>query len=186
MNSGTLIFIAEHLSIAGILFYLLHFIQNKFALTIAPWLLILLVLALAMLSDSLVFQLCAISLFLISEIDRRERRIPDIFTKPAICVFAICYLENRTAIILAAFWLIAMYLLTQKFPSFIGRGDIKLVTALILLNEQFREIEPIAFLTVLLFIASMVGMPGALIARRRGISYPFAPALSVSALLLFI
>jgi prepilin signal peptidase PulO-like enzyme (type II secretory pathway) len=95
------------------------------------------------------------------------------------------YIERHEAIALTFIWMLLMYSITHLFPGFIGRGDVKLIAALILVNELFSYIEPVRFLLLLLLVSSLIGLPGALIARKRGRTFPFAPALSVASWSIF-
>lgn len=166
----------------------LHFLANKFAIELNYAVMILIpLLALSLFTDPKV-QLIALVLFVVSEIDRVEYRIPDSITKPALFLLPFLNSRNVGALTVTAFWLFTMYLLTQFFPSTIGRGDIKLIASLLLANSCLTSItgrDSLFFLIMLLFLASLFALPGALLARRKKLNYPFAPAISGAALLLF-
>lgn len=178
--------IAERLMICLLLYHLFDFSQRKLKLQISPSVSLPFAAALTLLTTSHSVRVLAICLLLISEVDRQERRIPDIFTKPAICLLASIYLERTEAIIISAGWMMLMYGLTYLAPEVIGRGDIKFIAALIMLNEHFQATNPANFLMLLLFISSLLGLPGAVLTRRKGDTYPFAPAISAAALVIFL
>ena len=149
------------------------------------WLMVTIALAISLASMDVSFQLMAIALFVISEIDRAVLRIPDAFTKPALFSLSIVTLDDVHTQITALVWLIAMYLVTHYLPTALGRGDIKLIGVLILINSHLGNRAPLFFLMSLLFLASLFALPGSYLARRKGVNYPFAPAISGAALVLF-
>ena len=149
------------------------------------WKIVTIPLLITLASTNVAFQLLAIALLVISEIDRAEFRIPDAFTKPALFSFSIVTLDDVHTQITVLVWLIAMYLVTHYLPTALGRGDIKLIGVLLFMNRYLGDRAPVFFLMSLLFLASLFALPGSYLARRKGVNYPFAPAISGAALVLF-
>jgi prepilin signal peptidase PulO-like enzyme (type II secretory pathway) len=123
-------------------------------------------------------------LFLTSEFDRREFRIPDLFTKPALYIFTILAGLDWRHLAVAWGWIALMYGFTYLAPHALGRGDVKFIGALILLSKWMTETPPQLFLALLLALASLLALPGSLLMRSRRRGYPFAPAISGATLLL--
>ncbi len=123
----------------------------------------------------------------ISEIDRIELRIPDILTKPAILLLSISLIDSVRIIAVAWLWLWAMYVLTFFAPGVIGRGDVKLIAALILLYGLCTEGSVLSFLFLLCALSSLFALPEAVLAwrRERERHFPFGPGISGAALVLF-
>lgn len=141
-------------------------------------------------SDSYLYlflALLAIALCHISLIDRREFRIPDWYTKPTLGFLTLLMLVTPSrygTLFVSWSWLIAMYVVTFFMPQILGRGDVKFIAALVLINDYYGRLSALDFLALLLFISSLVALPGAYRARIRGLKYPFAPAISGAALVL--
>ena len=133
----------------------------------------------------LVYCSLASLLMVISQIDRREYRIPDRVTKPWIATFTFLFHQQHQLLLIAWLWLAGMYLVTALAPTTLGRGDVKLIAALTLTNGYFQITTPTTFLMVLLFLSSVIALPGAIRAHQRQEKYPFAPALSGACLLIF-
>jgi prepilin signal peptidase PulO-like enzyme (type II secretory pathway) len=131
------------------------------------------------------FIVLSIFLLLISELDRKELRIPDLFTKSSIFIFTILAGADFYLLAVAWGWIAFMYLVTFLFPEALGRGDVKLIGALVLLSKWMTQIPPHLVLAYLLVLASCLALPGAWWMRSRQRSYPFAPAISGATLLLF-
>lgn len=149
------------------------------------WQIVTIPLFITLASTNVALQLLTIALLVISEIDRAEFRIPDVFTKPALFSLSIVTLEDVYTQITVLAWLTIMYLITHYLPSALGRGDIKLIGVLLFMNSYLGDRAPVFFLVSLLFLASLFALPGSYLARRKGVNYPFAPAISGAALVLF-
>lgn len=167
------------------LFNLSTFLTSKFKVPVNRFVTGMVALISILASSDRIFQLTATLLFVISEIDHAQLRIPDVITKPALFLMSILFIENFTLLAVVAGWFMSMYLLTNLAPEILGRGDVKLIGALVLLNNYFATAPPLTFLLHLLFLASLLALPGAYLSRRRGIRYPFAPAISGAVVALF-
>lgn len=130
------------------------------------------------------FILLGAVLLLTSELDRKEFRIPDFFTKPALYIFTVLAGPDLLLLTVAWGWIALMYGFTYLAPHALGRGDVKFIGALILLSKWMTDTPPQLFLALLLALASTLALPGALLTRSRERRYPFAPAISGATLLL--
>lgn len=123
-------------------------------------------------------------LFIISELDRSEYRIPDVFTKTTLFAFTLLAGENWQLLVLTWSWMALMYLITYLAPQSIGRGDVKLIGSLLLISQWMIKVPPATYLLALLSLASVLALPAALWNRKARRHVPFAPAISAAALLL--
>lgn len=164
----------------------LYFLQSRFTLHLNFSLLSLMAILLSAINTNPVFQITGAVLIIISEIDRREFRIPDVFTKSALFTLSLLLREQITLLILAWAWICVAYIVTTFAPHAFGRGDVKLIGALVLLNGYFRVGNEVNFLFILLFVASVLALPAALFRKFRGLpgKFPFAPAIAGAWLLL--
>lgn len=172
---------------ATFLFCWLSFALQKFLLKISFAKIFLYVIALTLYFDApLLLALGGVSL-VISEIDRREYRIPDVLTKPALFALSIWLIHTPWSLSLAWGWIAIMYAITYIAPTVVGRGDIKLVGVLVLVNESQSALSGVEFLVTLLFLASLFALPGALLSRKKEKSplFPFGPAICAAALAIF-
>lgn len=192
-----LLHVGDKVLVCGALLLLIDFLQSRFVLGISRVTTMIWCLSLVFISTNTLFVLIASALFVIAEIDRISYRIPDVFTKPAILTLSITLVMSptpqRTLVALSALWLVVMYLLTHWMPESLGRGDVKLIAALLLANGYFRCGTDLEFLVNLLFLSSALALPGAITqrfrvpARHRFASnkpYPFAPAIASAWMLL--
>ena len=174
------------------LYFFLDFAQMKYALELSRLFTLSFSVIVALCSLNPFFQIACVLLLLISEIDRREYRIPDVFTKSAIAILVLVYRDERDLLLLTLFWFLVMYALTYFAPALIGRGDIKLIAALLLGNGYFQLFPNSAFLLGLIALASALALPKALTNRfgagTRGApgNLPFAPNIAGSWILLAI
>lgn len=165
-----------------------NFVQSRFEVGLHIVVRILYVLLLTALSDDPLFLITGGVLIIIAEIDRREYRIPDIFTKSAIWALIILFRTDVQLLLIVTAWISAMYLLTYFLPEAFGRGDVKLIAVLLLENGYFQSANHGHFLITLVGLASLLALPG-LIARKVGSSmspYPFAPSIAASWLLISV
>lgn len=132
------------------------------------------------------FLLVGALLLVVTEIDRREFRIPDLITKPGIFVLVIWFHANHRLLLLAGIWFSLMYLVTAALPKFLGRGDVKLFGFLLLSNGYFHVAPDLNFLFSLIFIASLFALPEALFTRLRARTahFPFGPSIGAAWILL--
>lgn len=174
------------------LYFFLDFAQMKYGLELSRIFTLIFSVIVALCSLNPFFQIACVLLLLISEIDRRDYRIPDVFTKSAIAILVLVYRDERDLLLLTLFWFLVMYTLTYFAPALIGRGDIKLIAALLLGNGYFQLFPNNAFLLGLIALASALALPKALTNRfgsgTRGIpgNLPFAPSIAGSWILLAI
>ena len=174
------------------LYFFLDFAQMKYGLELSRLFTLSFSVIVALCSLNPFFQLTCVLLLLISEIDRRDYRIPDVFTKSAIAILVLVYRDERDLLLLTLFWFLVMYTLTYFAPALIGRGDIKLIAALLLGNGYFQLFPNSAFLLGLIALASALALPKALTNRfgagTRGApgNLPFAPSIAGSWILLAI
>lgn len=182
----------ETLVSAFALYFFLDFAQMKYALELSRLFTLSFSVIVALCSLNPFFQIACVLLLLISEIDRRDYRIPDVFTKSAIAILVLVYRDERDLLLLTLFWFLVMYTLTYFAPALIGRGDIKLIAALLLGNGYFQLFPNSAFLLGLIALASALALPKALTNRfgagTRGApgNLPFAPSIAGSWILLAI
>lgn len=168
------------------LYFFLDFAQMKYALELSRLFTLSFSVIVTLCSLSPFFQIACVLLLLISEIDRRDYRIPDVFTKSAIAILVLVYRDERDLLLLTLFWFLVMYTLTYFAPALIGRGDIKLIAALLLGNGYFQLFPNSAFLLGLIALASALALPKALTNRfgagTRGApgNLPFAPSIAGS------
>ena len=168
------------------LYFFLDFAQLKYTLELSRLFTLSFSVIVALCSLNPFFQIACVLLLLISEIDRRDYRIPDVFTKSAIAILVLVYRDERDLLLLTLFWFLVMYTLTYFAPAFIGRGDIKLIAALLLGNGYFQLFPNSAFLLGLIALASALALPKALTNRfgagTRGApgNLPFAPSIAGS------
>ena len=168
------------------LYFFLDFAQMKYALELSRLFTLSFSVIVALCSLNPFFQIACVLLLLISEIDRRDYRIPDVFTKSAIAILVLVYRDERDLLLLTLFWFLVMYTLTYFAPALIGRGDIKLIAALLLGNGYFQLFPNSAFLLGLIALASALALPKALTNRfgagTRGApgNLPFAPSIAGS------
>jgi len=168
------------------LYFFLDFAQMKYALELSRLFTLSFSVIVAVCSLNPFFQIACVLLLLISEIDRRDYRIPDVFTKSAIAILVLVYRDERDLLLLTLFWFLVMYTLTYFAPALIGRGDIKLIAALLLGNGYFQLFPNSAFLLGLIALASALALPKALTNRfgagTRGApgNLPFAPSIAGS------
>lgn len=174
------------IAIVGI-FSLLSFSAKRFLLDVPKWVLGGYSCAIVILTDTPGLWITASALLLISEIDRREFRIPDVLTKPTLLILTLWFHNNLHLLLITWGWIAGMYWLTHCLPGSIGRGDIKFIGALLLLNGHFTIVGHGNFLLLLLFLASALALPTAMWRRVRGEVGPFAfaPAISGAAMLIF-
>ena len=176
----------ETLVSAFALYFFLDFAQMKYALELSRLFTLSFSVIVALCSLNPFFQIACVLLLLISEIDRRDYRIPDVFTKSAIAILVLVYRDERDLLLLTLFWFLVMYALTYFAPALIGRGDIKLIAALLLGNGYFQLFPNSAFLLGLIALASALALPKALTNRfgagTRGApgNLPFAPSIAGS------
>jgi len=174
------------------LYFFLDFAQMKYALELSRLFTLSFTVIVALCSLNPFFQIACVLLLLISEIDRRDYRIPDVFTKSAIAILVLVYRDERDLLLLTLFWFLVMYALTYFAPALIGRGDIKLIAALLLGNGYFQLFPNSAFLLGLIALASALALPKALTnrfgsgARSAPGNLPFAPSIAGSWILLAI
>lgn len=168
------------------LYFFLDFAQLKYTLELSRLFTLSFSVIVALCSLNPFFQIACVLLLLISEIDRRDYRIPDVFTKSAIAILVLVYRDERDLLLLTLFWFLVMYTLTYFAPALIGRGDIKLIAALLLGNGYFQLFPNSAFLLGLIALASALALPKALTNRfgagTRGApgNLPFAPSIAGS------
>lgn len=175
------------LIIAFLLFVFTDFLRSKFSLDLSRLVIVTYSCLLVFVFSETALLLWGTCALVLSEIDRREYRIPDAITKPALFALSIWHAQSFGVILFAWTWIALMYGLTIIAPHLIGRGDIKLIACLILLNEATTYIAPEAFLGYLLSLASLLALPEALLRQRsrRLHPFPFGPALSAASLLIF-
>ena len=180
--------LSERIISAVTLLALINYIQCKFALGLHLVLSGTYVLLLSALSNDPTFLLTGGLLLIVAEIDRREHRIPDIFTKSAICALIIFCRSDIKLIVIAVGWILGMYLFTYFLPEVLGRGDVKLIAALTLLNGYFQNGTHGGFLVTLLGLSSLFALPFALAARvSSGKTHtPFAPSIAAAWLVLAV
>ena len=140
------------------------------------------------LSDDPIFLITGVLLLVIAEIDRREFRIPDIFTKSALFALIIFFRTDASLLILTAGWIASMYLITYFIPHAFGRGDVKLIAVLILENGYFQSASHEVFLYSLISCASLLALPGVVAQRIKGrfSPYPFAPSIAAAWLVISV
>lgn len=179
-------FISEVLEVTFLLSGFI-FVQQKFQIQIPLVKACLFIIALTLYSDAPQLLILGGLFLVISEVDRREYRIPDVLTKPALFGLSIWLIHTPTSLLLAWGWIAIMYAITYFAPTVVGRGDIKLVGVLVLVNEIENVLARMEFLVILLFLASLFALPGALLSQRRGGSplFPFGPAICAAALAIF-
>ena len=168
----------------GATLWFLRFVSSKMDIDIPQASVVVFSLALNLYTQEERFILLGAVLFLASEFDRKEFRIPDFFTKPALYIFTILTGLDVRHLAVAWGWIALMYGLTYLAPHALGRGDVKFIGALILLSKWMTDTPPQLFLALLLALASLLALPGSLRMRSRGRGYPFAPAISGATLLL--
>jgi prepilin signal peptidase PulO-like enzyme (type II secretory pathway) len=168
----------------GATLWFLRFVSNKMDIDIPQVSVVVFSLALNLYTQEERFILLGAVLFLASEFDRKEFRIPDFFTKPALYIFTILTGLDVRHLAVAWGWIALMYGFTYLAPHALGRGDVKFIGALILLSQWMSDTPPQLFLALLLALASLLALPGSLRMRSRGRGYPFAPAISGATLLL--
>ena len=168
----------------GATLWFLRFVSNKMDIDIPQASVVVFSLALNLYTQEERFILLGAVLFLASEFDRKEFRIPDFFTKPALYIFTILTGLDVRHLAVAWGWIALMYGFTYMAPHALGRGDVKFIGALILLSKWMTDTPPQLFLALLLALASLLALPGSLRMRSRGRGYPFAPAISGATLLL--
>ncbi len=168
----------------GATLWFLRFVSNKMDIDIPQASVVVFSLALNLYTQEERFILLGAVLFLASEFDRKEFRIPDFFTKPALYIFTILTGLDVRHLAVAWGWIALMYGFTYLAPHALGRGDVKFIGALTLLSKWMTDTPPQLFLALLLALASLLALPGSLRMRSRGRGYPFAPAISGATLLL--
>ena len=168
----------------GATLWFLRFVSNKMDIDIPQVSVVVFSLALNLYTHEEKFILLGAVLFLVSEFDRKEFRIPDFFTKPALYIFTILAGLDVRHLAVAWGWIALMYGFTYLAPHALGRGDVKFIGALILLSKWMSDTPPQLFLALLLALASLLALPGSIRMRSRGRGYPFAPAISGATLLL--
>ncbi len=168
----------------GATLWFLRFVSSKMDIDIPQASVVVFSLALNLYTQEERFILLGAVLFLTSEFDRKEFRIPDFFTKPALYIFTILTGLDVRYLAVAWGWIALMYGFTYLAPHALGRGDVKFIGALILLSQWMTDTPPQLFLALLLALASLLALPGSLRMRSRGRGYPFAPAISGATLLL--
>ncbi|MBM3704152.1 MAG: hypothetical protein FJW54_03670, partial [Actinobacteria bacterium] len=146
-------FISEVLEVTFLLSGL-SFALQQFRLKIPVAKVLLFIIALTLYSDAPQFLILGGLFLVISEVDRRDYRIPDVLTKPALFGLSIWLIHTPTSLLLAWGWIAIMYAITYLAPTVVGRGDIKLVGVLVLVNEIENVLARMEFLVILLFLAS--------------------------------
>jgi hypothetical protein len=169
---------------AAILLFL-GFVSKKLDIDISRFSAVTYAIVLSLYTDDHGLLIIATGLFVISEIDRIEFRIPDEFTKSALFVFTLMANGDWDLLAIAWLWMAVMYVLTFFLPQAIGRGDVKLIGSLILATPWMVNMAPAKFLLSLLLLSSSLALPGAMRNRRKRGQIAFAPAISGAALLLF-
>jgi hypothetical protein len=156
------------------------FLCEKFYLWIDVMMVVIFTIILSLSFHEPIILFVGANLFIIAEIDRNEHRIPDVFTKPALFGLTIYFHKDLYLLLIAWGWIGLMYLVTRFFPSSIGRGDIKLVGALLLLNGHLQIQSHERFLINLLFLSSILALPMAIGARLRSgkKAFAFGPAIA--------
>lgn len=156
------------------------FLCDKFYLSINIAMAVIFSIVLSIIFHDPVTLFVGAMLFVIAEIDRREHRIPDVFTKPALYGLTIFFHDEQYLLLFSWGWIALMYLVTRVFPFALGRGDIKLVGVLLLLNGYLQIHEHGEFLVNLLFLSSALALPMAITTRVRLGKKPFAfgPAIA--------
>ena len=179
-------FLSEVLEVTFLLSGLI-FAQQKFRIQIPLVKVLPFIIALTLYSEAPGFLILGGLFLVISEIDRREYRIPDVLTKPALFALSIWLIHTPMSLLLAWGWIAIMYAITYFAPTVIGRGDIKLVGVLVLVNEIESVFARMDFLVILLLLASLFALPGALLSRKKAGSphFPFGPAICAAALAIF-
>lgn len=159
---------------------LMNFLRDKFHLILGATSLLGYTILLVLLFRDPICLILGVILLIIAEIDRLEHRIPDVFTKPALFALTIFFRDQLNLILIAWGWMSLMYLVTRFFPSAIGRGDIKLLGALLLINGYLQIQSHEKFLVDLLFLSSVLALPMAIATRIRSGKNPFAfgPAIA--------
>ena len=159
---------------------IITFLHDKFALRLGKLLVLFYVIILTLVFHDPISLFAGAILLIISEIDRREQRIPDVFTKPALFGLTVYFHDQFNLLLITWGWIALMYLVTLFLPKAIGRGDIKLIGALLLLNGHLQIQAHGRFLINLLFLSSALALPVAIAARIRSGGKPFAfgPAIA--------
>ena len=116
---------------AAILLFL-GFVSKKLDIDISRFSAVTYAIVLSLYTDDHGLLIIATGLFVISEIDRIQFRIPDVFTKSALFVFTVMANGDWDLLAIAWLWMAVMYVLTFFLPQAIGRGDVKLIGSLIL------------------------------------------------------
>ena len=165
--------------------WFIRFCSIKLSLEIARTSSVIYAICLVSLRSEPLFIFAATILFVVAEIDRKEFRIPDFITKPALFFLTLYQATSIGLLVVAWGWVVVMYLVTTLLPKSIGRGDIKLIGALILLAPLLSERPPLSFLCALLLLSSALALPGAKRSQKVGRGHPFAPAISGASLALF-
>lgn len=168
------------LPLAISLFALIYFLRDKFELKLGGSLVLVYGILLSIIFHDAIVLFAGAIIFIVSEIDRREQRIPDVVTKPALFGLTMIFHEQLDLLLLAWGWIALMYLVTLMMPGAIGRGDIKLIAVLLLLNGHLHVQTHGRFLIDLLFLASVFALPFAVATRMRSgrKAFAFGPAIA--------
>lgn len=159
---------------------LIKFLSERFHLSLGVTLALSYTIALALIFPDPLTLVVGVLLLIISEIDRHEHRIPDVFTKPTLFGLTVIFHDQLNLILMTWGWIGLMYLVTRLFPSAIGRGDVKLFGALLLVNGYFQIQPHEVFLIHLLFLSSALALPIAIVSRIRSgrNAVAFGPAIA--------
>lgn len=163
---------------------IVQFISGKLQVEMSRGYIFFFALILSAYTDERAVILLITLLFIISELDRSEYRIPDVFTKTTLFTFTLLAGDNWQLLVLTWGWMALMYLITYLAPQSIGRGDVKLIGSLILVSPWMINVPPATYLLALLSLSSVLALPAALWNRKARRHVPFAPAISAAALLL--
>lgn len=85
------------------LYFFLDFAQLKYALELSKLFTLSFSVIVPLCSLNPFFQIACVLLLLISEIDRRDYRIPDVFTKSTIAILVLVYRDERDLLLLTLF-----------------------------------------------------------------------------------
>ena len=165
--------------------WFIRFCSIKLFLEIPRTTSVIYAICLILLKSEPLFIFAATILFVVAEVDRMEFRIPDLITKPSLFLLTLYQATSIEVLVVAWGWVLVMYLITTLLPRSIGRGDIKMIGALILLSPLLSERSPLSFLCALLLFSSALALPGAKRKRKDRRGHPFAPAISGASLALF-
>lgn len=102
------------------LYFFLDFAQMKYTLELSRLFTLSFSVIVTLCSLNPFFQIACVLLLLISEIDRRDYRIPDVFTKSTIAILVLVYRDERDLLLLTLFWFLVMYTLTYFAPALIS------------------------------------------------------------------